>query len=169
MEAMFNNYSAEEFSPLYRKLDEKGIRLHNITKIDLIESGNGMGNLLTFIALYLGVIFLIASSAILALKELTENSDNQQRYLVLRKIGVDESMLYQTLFRQIGVFFLAPLALAIVHSVFGIQFALKLISVQVEPAEMLPSVIATAAFLVAVYGGYFLATYAGSKNIIKEG
>lgn len=169
VEALFNDYPASENSPLYQNLEKKGIQLYNMTKIDLIESGNGMGNLLTFIAMYLGVIFLIASSAILALKELTENSDNQQRYLVLRKIGVDEKMINQTLFRQIGIFFLAPLVLAIIHSVFGIQFALKMMAMRVEASEMLPSVIATAAFLVAVYGGYFLATYAGSKNIIKEG
>lgn len=159
----------EDNSVLYQNLEKKGILLYRATKINLIESGNGMGNLLTFIAMYLGVIFLIASSAILALKELTENSDNQQRYLVLRKIGVDEKMINQTLFRQIGIFFLAPLVLAIIHSVFGIQFALKMMAMRVEASEMLPSVIATAAFLVAVYGGYFLATYAGSKNIIKEG
>lgn len=161
--------NGDDSSVLYRNLNKKGIELDGMTKISLTESSKGLGVILTFIAIYLGVIFLIASSAILALKELTENSDNRQRYTVLRKIGVDEAMLHQTLFRQIGVFFLAPLALAIVHSVFGIQFALKLISVQVEPAEMLPSVIATVVFLVAVYGGYFLATYMGSKNIIKEG
>ena len=168
VEALFDDYPTNENSSLYQNLEEKGIQLHNMTKIDLIESGNGMGNLLTFIAIYLGVIFLIASSAILALKELTENSDNQQRYLVLRKIGVDEKMINKTLFRQIGIFFLVPLVLAIIHSVFGIQFALKMMAMRVEASELLPSVIATAAFLVAVYGGYFLATYAGSKNIIKE-
>ena len=114
------------------------------------------------------MVFLIASSAILALKELTENSDNRQRYTVLRKIGVDESMINWSLFKQIAIFFIVPLVLAVIHSIFGIQFALKLISVQVQPKEMLPSVIATAVFLVVIYGGYFFATYTGSKSIIKE-
>lgn len=88
--------------------------------------------------------------------------------MILRKIGMDEEMINKTLFRQIGVFFLAPLLLAVIHSVFGIQFRFKLTAVQVKQEEMLPSVIGTAIFLVAVYGGYFLATYAGSRNIIKE-
>ena len=149
-------------------LEKKGIILDGMTKISIIESSKGLSTIITFIAIYLGVIFLIASSAILALKELSENSDNRQRYMILRKIGMDEEMINKTLFCQIGVFSLAPLLLAILHSVFGIQFGLKLTAVQVKPEEMLPSVIGTAIFLVVVYGGYFLATYAGSKNIIKE-
>lgn len=166
IEQMFVNYG--EYSANIDKIIEQGIHLDGMTKIALYESSKGIGTTVTFIAIYLGVIFLIASSAILALKELTENSDNKQRYTVLRKIGVDESMINKSLFRQIAIFFIVPLVLAIIHSVFGIQFALKAIAVQVEPKEMLPSVIATAVFLVAVYGGYFLATYTESKNIIKE-
>lgn len=168
IEGYFTNYGEGKGSEFFRNLQEKGIQLDGMTKISLIESSQGVATIITFIAIYLGIIFLIASSAVLALKELTENSDNRQRYMVLRKIGVDEGMINQSLFRQIGIFFLVPLVLAIIHSVFGIQFALKLISVQVEPKAMLPSIIATAVFLVVVYGGYFFATYAGSKNIIKE-
>lgn len=168
IEELFIYYGDEKESELMQNIMAKGISLDGMTKKVIYESSKGVATIITFIAIYLGVIFLIASSAILALKELTENSDNRQRYMILRKIGVDESMINQSLFKQIGIFFLMPLSLAIVHSVFGIQFALKVISVKVEPKEMLPSVIATAVFLIAVYGGYFFATYIGSKNIIKE-
>ena len=165
IEGIFAN---ERESELIDNLGKNQIELQGLTKISIIESSKGVSTIITFIAIYLGITFLIASSAILALKELTENSDNRQRYTILRKIGMDEKMIHQALFRQIGIFFMAPLLLAILHSVFGIQFALKLISVQVEVKEMLPSVVATAVFLILVYGGYFLATYVGSKNIIKE-
>lgn len=161
-------FTDETSSLLLENLKKNQIDLQGLTKISLIESSKGLSTIITFIAIYLGIIFLIASSAILALKELTDNSDNRQRYTILRKIGMDEKMIHQALFRQIGIFFMAPLLLAILHSVFGIQFALKLISVQVQAKEMLPSVVATAVFLILVYGGYFLATYIGSKNIIKE-
>lgn len=167
IEGMFTNYS-EDSKDFMDQILEQGISLDGMTKIAIYESSKGIATVVTFIAIYLGVIFLIASSAILALKELTENSDNKQRYTVLRKIGVDESMINQSLFKQIAIFFIVPLILAVIHSIFGIQFALKIISVQVRPKEMLPSVIATAVFLVVIYGGYFFATYTGSKNIIKE-
>ncbi|MCM1157561.1 MAG: ABC transporter permease [Bacteroidales bacterium] len=173
IESIFVNYgeNSEDYgenSEVLDKILDSGIQLDGMTKIAIVESSRGVAVIIIFVAIYLGVIFLIASSAILALKELTENSDNKQRYTVLRRIGVDEGMINQALFRQIGIFFLLPLVLAVIHSVFGIQFALKLIALQVKPEDMLPSVIGTAVFLVAVYGGYFLATYTGSKNIIKE-
>ncbi|MDE5831197.1 MAG: ABC transporter permease, partial [Clostridia bacterium] len=137
-------------------------------KISLLESSVGIATIVTFIAIYLGIIFLIASSAILALKQLTDASDNKQRYTVLRKIGCDEKMINKSLFRQIGIFFGVPLALAIIHSIFGIQFAISMMSGLASKEDLLPSAIATVVIIGAVYGAYFLATYLGSKNIIKE-
>lgn len=167
IEGIFSDY-ADGDKTLMNHLEEKQIQLDGISKIAIIESSKGLSTIISFIAIYLGIIFLIASSAILALKELSENTDNRQRYMILRKLGMDEKMIYQTLFRQIGIFFITPLILAVIHSIFGIQFALKISDVQVDSREMLPSVIATAVFLVLIYGGYFLATYVESKNIMKE-
>ena len=133
-----------------------------------MEASVGLATIITFIAIYLGIIFLIASSAILALKQLTESSDNRQRYLILRKIGCDEKMINKALFRQIGIFFAMPLILAIIHSVFGIQFVLSMMAGLAKAEDLLPSIVITVAIIGIVYGAYFLATYLGSKNIIKE-
>ncbi len=155
-------------SQLIQNLDSKEIELDGMTKTSIIESSKGVAAVVVFIAIYLGIIFLIASSAILALKQLTESSDNKQRYSILRKIGCDEKMINSALFKQIAIFFMLPLILAIIHSVFGIQFAMKLMAVVAEPEELLPSIIVTAIVIGLIYGLYFLATYLGSKNIIKE-
>ena len=61
-----------------------------------------------------------------------------------------------------------PLGLAIIHSIFGIKFILSMMAALASPDELLPSVIATAVIIGIIYGLYFLATYIGSKNIIKE-
>ena len=147
---------------------EKGIDLDGTSKISLKEASKGLATIIIFISIYLGIVFLIASSAILALKQLTESSDNKQRYTILRKIGCDEKMINQALFRQIFIFFMMPLALAIIHSIFGIKFILSMLSALASPDELLPSIIVTAVIIGAIYGVYFLATYLGSKNIIKE-
>lgn len=154
-----------EFS---KNLNEKDITIDGMTKIAIIESSLGVPTIVLFIAIYLGIIFLIASSAILALKQLTESSDNKQRYAILRKIGADEKMIKGALFKQIGIFFLMPLILAIIHSIFGIQFVMTMMSVLADAKELLPSAIATAVIIGVIYGAYFMATYLGSKNIIKE-
>ena len=167
-EEMEKVLTGENGSTLEQNLNEKGIELEGMTKISIIEASKGLATIIIFIAIYLGVIFLIASSAILALKQLTESSDNKQRYMILRKIGCDEKMINQALFRQIFIFFMLPLVLAIIHSIFGIKFVLSMLATLASPEELLPSVIVTALIIGVIYGLYFLATYIGSKNIIKE-
>lgn len=137
------------------------------SKLMIYEASIGLGALVTFIGIYLGIIFLISSAAILALKELSESSDNKEKYMVLRQIGVDEKMLHKALFYQIGIFFLLPLLLAVIHSIFGIQVA-NYILASIGSDELLPSIVMTAVFLGIIYGGYFLITYFCSKNIISE-
>lgn len=58
--------------------------------------------------------------------------------------------------------------IAIIHSIFGIQFALSTMSGIADAADLLPSIIATVVIIGFIYGIYFLATYFESKNIIKE-
>lgn len=159
---------SDENSKLVQNLNSKEIVLDGMTKTLIIESSKGVATVVVFIAIYLGIIFLIASSAILALKQLTESSDNKQRYNILRKIGCDEKMINKALFRQIAIFFILPLILAIIHSIFGIQFVMKLMSVIATADELLPSIIVTIVVMGLVYGLYFMATYLGSKNIIKD-
>ncbi len=109
----------------------------------ILRKIGGVSTIVIFIAIYLGIVFLIASAAILALKQLTESSDNKQRYLILRKIGCDEKTINKALFRQIAIFFMLPLVLAIIHSIFGIQFVMTMMSGLATTKELLPSVIAT--------------------------
>ena len=137
------------------------------TKADIRDSSVGLGAIVTFIGLYLGIIFLISCAAILALKELSESSDNFIRFEMLRKIGVDEKDLNKALFRQIGIFFMFPLLIAIIHSIFGIRFSNYILKASGVSFD-LNSIIMTAVFIVIIYGGYFVVTYFSSKNIIRE-
>ena len=153
---------------IIQKLENKGLNIGCETKISLVESSIGLATIVTFIGIYLGIILLIASAALLALKQLTESSDNIQRYSILRKIGCDEKMINKSLFWQIGIFFGLPLILAIIHSIFGIQFGMAVMEGLASKKELLPSIIATVIIIGVIYGIYFLATYFESKNIIKN-
>ena len=145
----------------------KNTTLEARTKLYIAEASVGLGGMVTFIGLYLGIIFLISCAAILALKELSESSDNVEKFNMLRRIGVDEKMINNALFRQIGIFFMFPLLIAIIHSIFGIKFCNYILST-FGNEQLLQSIIATAIFIIIIYGGYFLVTYSCSKNIIKE-
>lgn len=158
-----------------KSVEETDIKLNDLrresgvysnTRTDIVSASMGLSTIITFVAIYLGIIFLISGAAILALKELSESSDNRDRYEVLRKIGADERMINRSLFKQIGIFFLMPLSLAVVHSVFGLQFVRKMMITMGE-VNHFGSIITTAAILLVIYGGYFITTYLGSKRIIQ--
>lgn len=143
------------------------LQLDGMTKITIYESSVGLASIVTFIAVYLGIIFLIAGAALLALKELAESTDNRQRYAILDKIGADKRMQRRALLGQMGIFFGMPMLVAVIHSIFGIQYAHGLLSMYVE-GDLMVSILITALVLLFVYGGYFAATYFGSRRILEE-
>ena len=159
IEALFLNIEKHPYA--------KEASIEVTTKIYLYEASVGLGAMVTFIGLYLGIIFLMSSAAILALKELSESSDNKERYSMLRKIGADEKLIEKALFRQIAIFFLFPLLLAMIHSIFGILFCNSILET-FGNEKLLESILMTAFFLILLYGGYFILTYLCSKNIIRE-
>lgn len=138
-----------------------------ITRIEVFDQGAGIKTVVSYFILYIGIVFLITCAAILALQQLTESSDNIERYKLLRKIGVEEKMMNQSLVTQIFIYFMMPLSLAIVHSLVGIKVVNNLISI-FGNMNVLGNIVFSAIILLVIYGGYFVATCIGSKNIIKE-
>ena len=137
------------------------------TKNDIKEASTGLSAIVTFIGLYLGIIFLISSSAILALKELSDSLDDKNKYQVLRQIGADEVDINKSLFKQMLIFFVMPLSLAIVHTIFGLRFCTYVLgSLGID--NILKGSITTFIFLIIIYSIYFIITYICSKNIIRE-
>lgn len=140
--------------------------LFGVTKKLVLDMSIGNSTIFVFIGIYLGIIFLISSAAILALQQLSEASDNIQRYTILKKIGVTKAGIHKSIFRQVFIYFMMPLSLAIVHSIFGIQVVNDAVQISGADSVLVPSFI-TALIMIVVYGGYFVATYTGYKNIVK--
>ncbi len=149
------------------KLEPDLKNFYLFTRQYLADENIGFGAMVVFLGLYLGLVFLISSGAILALKELSESSDNKERYHILRKIGTDEKTINKALFKQIGFFFLFPLILAIIHSIPGIRVATYMIET-FGKGNLLNSILMTTGFIILIYGGYFLISYYSSKRMIKE-
>lgn len=166
--ANFKGDKEEANSELMSYMDEiNGEGAVADTKIDIYTASTGLRAIMIFIGLYLGIIFLISSAAILALKELSDSSDNKEKYGMLRRIGVDDRKLNKALFIQIGIFFMLPLLVAIIHSVFGIMSASKIME-SMSVTTNISSIAMTALLIIAIYGGYFIVTYFTSKRIINE-
>ena len=135
------------------------------TRVEIRESNNGLTMTVAFVVIYMGVVFLISSAAMLALKALSESIDSTEKYSILRKIGCEDKVLKKALFAQIGVYFVLPMLVAAVHSVFGLRYVSYMIS-SFSDRQIGWGVAVTAVLMVILYGGYLLATYSGSKRIV---
>ncbi|MBU4642713.1 FtsX-like permease family protein [Bacillus toyonensis] len=136
------------------------------TKTLAYEENIGRSTMVVYIGIYLGIVFLISSAAILALQQLSEASDNIERYHMLKRIGVTQKGIHKSIFKQVFIYFMMPLSLAIIHSIFGIKVVTDAIVTAGQATVLIPSLI-TAGVIVVVYGGYFLATYSVYKSIVK--
>lgn len=141
--------------------------VNGYTKARIYEDNNGMTNIVLFIGIYLGVIFLISSTAVLALQQLSEASDSIDRYKSLRRIGVSQKMINKSIFTQVSIYFGLPLAVALVHSVVAIKVVNGFLTMFNRPDIGVSSLV-TALIMVIVYGGYFYATYTGYKSTVKN-
>ena len=160
----FRNYmDSDEFR--YQKEFTEHELLSVSTQSEIYDESIGSSGVVIFVAIYLGLVFVISGAALLALKELSDAIDGREKYRILQQLGVSEKELGHTLFLQMAVFFAFPLLLAMIHSIFGIQVCIELLSIY-DIKAIIPALLICAAMIVGIYGGYFLLSYRGCKRII---
>ena len=161
--------SDKKFADLFNILEEDQYRdvfpalVIGRTWNQVQDRNNGATALIVFLGLFLGLIFIITSAAVLALQQLSDASDSLERYKSLKKIGVTEKLINKAILSQTLIYFMAPLSLAILHSIIGISAVKELLNFNYQ------SILVSVLFLAIIYGGYFYATYIGIKNIVKNG
>ncbi|WML34251.1 FtsX-like permease family protein [Clostridium sp. OS1-26] len=126
----------------------------------------GMAGMVSYLALYIGLIFLIISAVILSLQQLSHSADNIERYKLLKKMGVDEDMLNKTIFMQTAIYFVVPLFLALIHSIVGLMIA-KVIVNYFGAVNVTVQILITTFIFIIIYGGYFWITYIGARKMVK--
>lgn len=146
--------------------DKTGYVMAN-NRDEIYEENNGLTTVILFVGIYIGIVFLISSMAILALQQLSEASDSIERYKSLKRLGASTKSINKTIFVQILVYFSIPVALAVVHSIVAIVVANDFISMFNQPDIGSSSLITAGIFLV-IYVIYFYITYGGYKNIVKN-
>lgn len=127
----------------------------------------GINALVTFICCYVGLIFLLICAALLALKQLTETTDNIFRYGLLQKLGAKRRQINHTLFVQTGVFFTVPLVVAGLYSILLIGKGMEIVE-EFMNIHIATNVWLTVILFLIVYGSYFIATYLSCKRMVTE-
>jgi putative ABC transport system permease protein len=150
---------------LLGKDNQQKIKIFASTSESVKAIASGSKAMISFVGIYLGIIFLLTSAAVLALQQLSEAADNRHRYDILHKVGADDVLVKTALFKQIAIYFLLPLLVACIHSIVGIKVANDQINFA-GGVNALGNIIITAVLIIIVYGSYFLATYMSSRRII---
>lgn len=137
-------------------------------KLDNYYDLMGAKILVLYMGLYLGLVFLLTAAAVLALQQLSQAADNARRYELLSKLGASEAMRRRALRRQVGLAFLLPLALGVIHAFVGMKAANEVIQVMGR-VDSVHSSLLTAGLLLVIYGGYFVATCLGAWRAVRTG
>lgn len=138
-----------------------------ITREQMVGQTSGLRVMITYLAVYIGLVLLITTAAVLAIQLLSLTIDSLDRYRLLSKLGCDTRMLTRSLFEQVVIYFVAPLALAVCHS----ACAISVLSESLFAAlgrDLFPSIVMAACLVVAIYGGYMLITYLTSRASVKQ-
>ena len=139
----------------------------SFSREEVYEQGAGLSTIIIYIAIYIGIVFLITSAAVLALQQLSENADNLPKYRLLARLGTEDQMIRSAIKAQIITYFLIPMSLALVHSYVAIRIASIVIS-QLGHMDVAGAVFKSVAAVLCIYGGYMAATYFGSKNMLRD-
>ena len=143
---------------------ETGVRLS--TKTEIKEASVGTSVITVFLVLYIGIVFVVACAAIIALKVMSDSLDSVQKFRILSRIGAGENMRKKALFVQILMNYLIPLVMAAFTAFFGLRYIKGLISA-IGTVNMTSGILFTFIIMIIVYGGYFLTTYEGCKKLVK--
>lgn len=134
----------------------------------MIEQSRGMRMLVTYLALYIGLIFLMATATIIALQQLSNATDSVSKYALLNKLGCERRTLNHSLLAQIALYFLVPLGLAICHSACAI-YVLNDVLISMIGGSLIEPIAFSALLVLGIYGTYFIVTYLISKGIVRGG
>ena len=133
---------------------------------EMADQATGFRMLVTYLAVYIGFVLIIATAAILAIQQLSETADSLERYRRLRDLGADERQVCRSLRTQTVLYFVAPLFLALCHTACAVLVISGVLFAELG-VSMLGSVVLACGIVVAVYGLYLAITYALTRSIVS--
>lgn len=137
-----------------------------ITRSEMYAQAAQMNGLISYLAIYIGFVLVVACAAILSIQQLSNVADGSRSYRVLAQIGCDDRQIRHSVMAQQAVFFLFPLAVGLAHSFVALKAIIELVSI-FGNMSIGGTVGLTCAIFLAAYGGYFLVTYLMSTGMVR--
>lgn len=145
---------------------EPGVWGTFITRSEMYTQAAQMNGLISYLAIYIGFVLVVACAAILSIQQLSNVPDGSRSYRVLAQIGCDDRQIRHSVMAQQAVFLLFPLAVSLAHSFVALKVIIELVSI-FGNMSIGGTVVLTCAIFLAAYGGYFLVTYLMSAGMVQ--
>ena len=137
-----------------------------IIRSEMYTQAAQMNGLISYLAIYIGFVLVVACAAILSIQQLSNVADGSRSYRVLAQIGCDDRQIRHSVMAQQAVFFLFPLAVGLAHSFVALKVIIEMVSI-FGNMSIGGTVGLTCAIFLAAYGGYFLVTYLMSTGMVQ--
>lgn len=137
-----------------------------ITRSEMYTQAAQMNGMISYLAIYIGFVLVVACAAILSIQQLSNVADGSRSYRVLAQIGCDDRQIRHSVMEQQAVFFLFPLAVGLAHSFVALKVIIEMVSTFGD-MSIGGTVGLTCAIFLAAYGGYFLVTYLMSAGMVQ--
>ena len=160
-----DRFMSQALETLSSVKDSVGIIL-GTTRTQAETTSRGTSAIISYLAIYIGFVLVIACAAILAIQQLSSASDAAPSYLLLSELGCPAKMAMGSLLAQNLTFFLLPLVVALAHSAVALSQVMTVVNLISQGSWVIPILITAVAF-VAVYGTYLMVTYFMARGIVS--
>ncbi len=151
---------------LASNLDGRAAMVGVQTATDVLADGTSTTGLISYMAIYIGFVLVIACAAILAIQQLSAASDASASYRTLSELGCSERLIFDSLRTQVAMAFVLPLAVGMAHSLCALGAINELVSV-LGYSDMIGNMTLGLALFALVYGGYLALTYRMAHGIVR--
>lgn len=137
------------------------------TRAQSYESTNSMNGLISYLAIYIGFVLVVACAAILTIQQLSGVSDSGKNCRILSELGTSRREIMRSVLVQQTIFFVFPLLMGVAHSLVALRVVIDVVAL-FGGMSIGGTVGVTCAIFMLCYGGYFAVTYVMSKGIVQD-
>ncbi len=123
-----------------------------------------------FIGIFLSILFVMAMILIMYYKQISEGYDDQNRFAIMQKVGLDQKEVRHVIRSQVLMVFFLPLIVAAIHIVFAfpiIHQLLRLLYLTNTSLYILTTIVCFISFA-AIYCLFYILTSKVYYGIVKQ-
>lgn len=147
----------EFYKTLCKEFNANGVRCLVNSKADGYKMYSGLSSGLLFLGLLLGITFIVAAVLIMYYKQISEGYEDEERFSILRKVGVTDREIKKSINSQVLTVFFLPLILAGCHVIFAFPILCKLLSLLALNNTRLFAITSLVCF--AIFALFYIAVY----------